>query len=55
MIVLGGVLLGAVIGAMTAKKRGGATLDMVQYAAGFAIAFALLGLILTVAIHRLAV
>ena len=55
MIVLGGVLVGAIIGVLTAGKRGGATLDKVQYATGFGIAFGLLGLILTVVIHRMAV
>ena len=55
MIVLGGALLGILIGVMTAKKRGGTKLDMAQYGASFGIAFALVGLILTIVIHRMAV
>lgn len=53
MIILGSACIGAIIGVMTAKKRGGARLDMAQYGASFAIAFALLGLIVTVAIDRM--
>lgn len=41
MLVIAGALVGAVIGAGTAKKRGGNGLDMAQYAAGYGIAFAL--------------
>jgi len=55
MIVLGAALIGAVLGGLTAKKRGGAGADIAQYTAGFAITFALIGLLATVAIHRLAV
>ena len=53
MIVLGGMLLGAVLGAGLAQKRGGKTLDMLQYAAGFGIAFTLLGLFITIFIERM--
>ncbi|MFN7224205.1 MAG: hypothetical protein ACK4MS_09320 [Paracoccaceae bacterium] len=52
MIVLAGLVLGAAMGAGIARKRGGNGLDMAQYAAGFAIAFALLGLFLTIFIER---
>lgn len=55
MIVIIGALVGAILGAVTARKRGGNRLDMLQYAAGFGIAFALAGLIVTVIIHRMAV
>lgn len=55
MIVLGAALIGAIIGGMTARKRGGNGLDIAQYAASFAIAFAIVGLIATVVIHRMAV
>ncbi len=54
MIVLGAALLGAIIGAMTASRRKGSKLDIAQYAAGYAIAFALLGLFATLFIHRAA-
>lgn len=54
MIVIAGLVLGAVLGAATAAKRGGKRLDMLQYAAGFGIAFCLLGLFLTIFIERMA-
>jgi hypothetical protein len=52
MIVIIAAFLGAVIGSVTAKKRGGAAADMAQYGAGYAIAFGLVGLIITVILHR---
>ncbi|KIN66431.1 hypothetical protein Z946_446 [Sulfitobacter noctilucicola] len=45
-------IIGAVIGGLTARKRGGNRMDMAQYAASYAIAFALLGLVLTVLLDR---
>lgn len=53
MIVLGGMVLGAIIGAGLARKRGGKTLDLLQYGAGFAIAFALVGLFVTIIVERM--
>lgn len=53
MFVLAGAILGAIWGALLARKRGGAALDMAQYAAGFAIALALVGLFATLIIDRL--
>lgn len=53
MIVILGALGGAIWGAMLARRRGGNRLDMAQYAAGFAIAFGTLGMILTILIDRL--
>ncbi|MFT7596982.1 MAG: hypothetical protein ACI8R4_004325 [Paracoccaceae bacterium] len=55
MIVFGAALIGAVLGGMTARKRGGAGADIAQYAAGYGIAFAMVGLLVTIAIHRMAV
>lgn len=52
MIVIGAGLLGAISGYLTARRREGNRLDKAQYAAGFGIAFALLGLIVTVIIDR---
>ncbi|MEX0300963.1 MAG: hypothetical protein AB3N24_00940, partial [Leisingera sp.] len=52
MIVIAGVLLGALIGALTARKRGGNTLDMLQYGAVYAIVFGILGLLATIVTHR---
>jgi hypothetical protein len=53
MIVIGGFILGALIGAFTARKRGGKPADMAQYAAGFGIALCLAGLFLTILLERL--
>ena len=52
---LGGLLFGAVLGAFRARQRGGKPADIAQYAAGYGIAFAIAGLLVTVAIHRMAV
>jgi UPF0716 family protein affecting phage T7 exclusion len=52
MIILGGLLAGAILGAVLAKKRGGKLLDQLQYAAGFGIAFSLLGLFITIILSR---
>ncbi len=55
MIVLGAAILGAIWGVIQARKRKGNRLDIAQYAAGYAIAFGLLGMILTVIVHRMVV
>lgn len=52
MIVIAAALIGVLIGALTARKRGGNRLDMAQYAAGYALAFVVVGLIATVLIDR---
>lgn len=54
MILFISALLGALLGAITAKRRGGNGLDMAQYAAGFAIAFSIIGLFVTLAITNAA-
>lgn len=46
------MLLGAILGAGLARKQGGKPLDMMQYGAGFGIAFALIGLYATIIIER---
>ena len=53
MIVLAGLLGGGAVGALTAKRRGGNRLDMAQYAAGYGIAFGLIGLFLTIFLERM--
>ncbi|MEX0319075.1 MAG: apolipoprotein acyltransferase [Ruegeria sp.] len=55
MIVIVLALLGAVLGGLTARKRNGTRADIAQYAAGYAIAFALAGMIATLVLHRLMV
>lgn len=52
MIVIVMALIGAVLGGMTAKKRSGTRADIAQYAAGYGIAFALAGMVLTLLIDR---
>lgn len=53
MIVITAALLGAIIGGLTARKRGGNRLDIIQYAAGHALAFIVVALIATVVIDRI--
>ncbi|PJJ87047.1 hypothetical protein CLV77_1611 [Brevirhabdus pacifica] len=53
MIVILGVLIGAIWGFTLARRRGGNRLDMAQYATGFAIAFGTLGMILTIVVERM--
>ncbi len=55
MIIFGPALNGAVLGRLTAQKRGGTGADIAQYAAGSGIAFMLVGVLATIALHRLAV
>lgn len=50
MIVLVSAVLGIALGAITAKRRNGNRLDMLQYAAGYGIAFTIVGVFLTLLI-----
>ena len=52
MIVIAALVLGAVFGVFRARKLQGNRLDMAQYAAGYAVAFAVAALFLTVLIER---
>ena len=52
MIVLLAALIGGAIGALTARRRKGNRLDMLQYAAVYAIAFAIGGTILSILLDR---
>ena len=52
MIVLLFAIVGALLGGYTARKRNGNRKDIAQYAAGYAMAFIIVGMILTVIIHR---
>lgn len=54
MIVIVAAVLGAAIGGFTAKKRNGKAADIAQYAVVYAIAFAIVGMLATVLIHRFA-
>ncbi len=53
MIVIAGLLFGALFGALRARKRQGTGFDIAQYAAAHAILFALLGLFVTILIDKL--
>ncbi len=55
MIVIAGAVIGALFGAFLARKRNGKGLDMLQYAAGYAILFMIAALFITLFIHRAAV
>ncbi len=52
MIVILGALCGAVIGGATAKRRKGNLADIAQYAVIYSIAFALMGLVITILIEK---
>lgn len=49
---LGGALLGAIVGAFAARRRGGKGADMAQWGSVLAIVFGMLGLFLLVFIER---
>ena len=52
MIILVSAGLGAVLGGYQARKRGGNTKDIAQYAAAYAIAFSILGTIIAITLDR---
>ncbi|MFZ1470695.1 MAG: hypothetical protein WAT09_17230 [Paracoccaceae bacterium] len=54
MIVIGGLVLGVILGAVTAYRRGGKPADIAQYAAVYGILFTIIGLFATIMIERLA-
>lgn len=54
MVVIASLIIGAALGGLTARRRGGKRLDILQYAAGYAIAFTILGLFATIFIDRMA-
>jgi len=53
MIVLLGAFLGALTGALVAKRRKGKLADILQYAFVYCLIFALAGLFITIFVHRL--
>ncbi len=54
MLVLLGVVLGAVLGPLRARKLGGKRADLLQYGFVYAVIGALAGVFATIIIHRLA-
>lgn len=53
MIFFPAVLFGALLGALRARRREGNGFDIAQYALTHAILFAILGLFLTIILHRM--
>jgi hypothetical protein len=53
MFVIGGLVLGALGGGITAWRRGGKAADIALYASVFAILLGLLGLFATIVIDRM--
>jgi len=49
---LGGLILGAIIGVLRAKAKGGTRLDLLQWGAVFALIFGLIGLFVLIMIER---
>ncbi len=53
MIVLAGLLIGAVWGGLSARRRGGDRMDIAQYAVVGGIAGGILGLFASIGIERM--
>ncbi|WP_170478012.1 hypothetical protein [Ruegeria arenilitoris] len=53
LVVFGLAVAGALLGVRAARKRNGSGADIAQYAAGYGIAFALIGLVLSLVIARM--
>jgi len=53
MYVIPGLVLGALLGGLTAKRRGGKALDIAQYATVYALIGGVLGVFITVAVNRI--
>ncbi len=55
MIVIAAAIIGIVLGVLSAKRRDGNRLDMAQYGAGYGIAFAIIGLFVTLLVERMVI
>jgi len=53
MIIIAGIVIGALLGAANARRRGGSGFDIAQYAAVWGIIGAILGMFATVGIERM--
>lgn len=49
---LGGLLFGAILGAIRARMRGGKVLDLLQWGAAFGLMFGIIGLFIMVILLR---
>ncbi|MGI9390092.1 MAG: hypothetical protein ACR2O1_08555 [Boseongicola sp.] len=54
MILVVSTIIGVVFGIYTARRRAGNRLDIAQYAAGYGIAFAILGLFFGILVEWIA-
>lgn len=54
ILPLGGIVLGALIGAVRARMRGGKVLDMLQWGAAFAVILGIVGLAVLIYLQRAA-
>jgi len=52
IIILTFAVFGALLGALKARGRGGKALDIAQYATGYALAFGIVGLFISVFLLR---
>ena len=53
MIVVAGLLFGALFGGFQAKRRGGKPADIAQYAGVYGIVFGIIGLFVTIIYSRM--
>jgi hypothetical protein len=53
MIIIAAAVLGILLGVLSARRNKGNMLDQLQYGAGFGIAFALVGVIVTIVLSRM--
>ncbi|WP_212524675.1 apolipoprotein acyltransferase [Actibacterium sp. MT2.3-13A] len=53
MIVIAGILLGALWGGMLARRRKGKPADIAQYAAAYGIIFGIVGMFVTIFVERM--
>jgi len=55
VLVISGIVLGALLGPLRARQVGGKRNDALHYGAAFALIGALLGVFATIIVHRLSV
>lgn len=54
MIIFPFMIFGGLLGALTARRKGGDKFDIAQYVVAFGILFGIIGLILSIIVERLA-
>ena len=53
MVILAALVFGALMGWGVARRRGGRKLDQLQYAAGYGIAWGIVGVFVTILVGRM--